>query len=43
MLGLLLFLVFVLAAILVSPWFLLLAVAFILLQAWVNTGTGRYF
>lgn len=36
--GLLLFVVFVLAAILVSPWFLLGCVAQIVLQVWANSG-----
>lgn len=39
--GLLLFLVFVLAAFLVSPWFLLGCVAMIVLTAWANS--GRYY
>lgn len=36
--GFLLFVVFILAAVLVSPWFLLGCVAQIALQAWVDAG-----
>lgn len=40
--GFLLFIVFIVAAILVSPWFLLGCVVQILVQAWATSGRRYY-